>query len=257
MHSYGSELQFVTRRANKFLEVEESLPEASPQLNFQLESAETKLAAHHRMDDLLSYLGPYNPRPLPLDADDVVWLFDNTAFIEDAEDTWKAEFVTAVFASKACTSIVDAVKVVADKLGFVEGDAELKIIEERIRPFLMVIQPGRLVVTDFDGREEIELGPGGRNGISSNVKDVAYKRIGSVAHSLPRLPAGNKAAVKASTMKTVFAGPEGWAVISDVDDTIKITQTSDPIGILKSTFVVRFESCAPAVSPPRVAQHVD
>lgn len=28
--------------------------------------------------------------------------------------------------------------------------------------------------------------------------------------------------------------------IADVDDTIKITQTSDPVGILKSTFVVSF-----------------
>ena len=35
---------------------------------------------------------------------------------------------------------------------------------------------------------------------------------------------------------TRFAGREGWAILSDVDDTIKITQTSSPIGILQSTF---------------------
>jgi len=38
-------------------------------------------------------------------------------------------------------------------------------------------------------------------------------------------------------MKTVYAEPEGWSIISDIDDTIKVTMTSDPKGILRSTFV--------------------
>lgn len=46
-----------------------------------------------------------------------------------------------------------------------------------------------------------------------------------------------------------YAEPEGWAVISDVDDTIKITQTSDPTGILTSTFVVCYEPQNPAPDP--------
>ncbi|KAG7143099.1 Phosphatidate phosphatase APP1 like protein [Verticillium longisporum] len=36
---------------------------------------------------------------------------------------------------------------------------------------------------------------------------------------------------------THFAAAEGWAVLSDVDDTIKVTQTSSPLGILRKTFV--------------------
>jgi hypothetical protein len=57
----------------------------------------------------------------------------------------------------------------------------------------------------------------------------------------------------------VYAEPEGWSIISgrpitsqprkfplhsltlaplDIDDTIKVTMTSDPKGILRSTFVV-------------------
>ena len=33
-----------------------------------------------------------------------------------------------------------------------------------------------------------------------------------------------------------FAGPEGWAVISDIDDTVKITGTTEPTKVLESTF---------------------
>lgn len=35
---------------------------------------------------------------------------------------------------------------------------------------------------------------------------------------------------------TRFAGPDGWAIISDIDDTIKVTHTTDPIGTLRTTF---------------------
>jgi phosphatidate phosphatase APP1 len=37
---------------------------------------------------------------------------------------------------------------------------------------------------------------------------------------------------------TSLAEPTGWAIISDIDDTIKITQTTSPLGILHNTFCV-------------------
>ena len=37
---------------------------------------------------------------------------------------------------------------------------------------------------------------------------------------------------------THFVEPTGWAIISDIDDTIKITQTPSPLGILHNTFCV-------------------
>ena len=36
--------------------------------------------------------------------------------------------------------------------------------------------------------------------------------------------------------QTFIAAATGWAIISDIDDTIKITQTTSPTGVLKSTF---------------------
>src|SRR5208282_5385964 len=75
-------------------------------------------------------------------------------------------------------------------------------------------------------------------------------------------------------MKTFFARPDGWAVISgkipgdrlegcpaslltcdrpDIDDTIKITQTSDPIGILRTTFL---EEPTPVQGMPQLYSYI-
>lgn len=91
---------------------------------------------------------------------------------------------------------------------------------------------------------------GGRNGISSDIKPLPAYRDGDIINSPAVVPRGANGILD---MRTVFAEPEGWAIISgtyslailhftlltssDIDDTIKVTQVADPIGILRATFV--------------------
>jgi phosphatidate phosphatase APP1 len=78
------------------------------------------------------------------------------------------------------------------------------------------------------------LGPSNINGISSqilltggtNEADGKTVVCTSDGNSFPNLEGGS----------THFAGPEGWGVISDVDDTVKVTMTPSPTGILQTTF---------------------
>jgi phosphatidate phosphatase APP1 len=78
------------------------------------------------------------------------------------------------------------------------------------------------------------LGPSNANGISSQIvltgggeaANGTAVKITSVNDLFPDLAA-----------HTRFAGPDGWAVISDIDDTIKVTHTTDPVGTLRTTFV--------------------
>lgn len=190
-----------------------------------------------KFQDFLSYLGPRNPLPVQVTKKDAVWLFDNVAF-RSSGGHWHAEFVSAVFESKTSARLVDYVGDVASILKISKGDAEEAIIEERIVPFVMDIQPGRQVKVDFGGKAaaKLKLGPGGRHGISSDIKRVPGPAAKGelMAVSEADVPVG---ATGILHMKTVYAEPEGWAVISDVDDTIKVTMTSDPAGILRSTFV--------------------
>jgi len=193
-----------------------------------------------KFQDLLSYLGPRNPLPVQVTKKDAVWLLDNVAF-RSSGGHWHAEFVSAVFESKTSAGLIDYVGDVASLVNISKGDAEEAVIEKRIVPFVMDIQPGRQVKVNYRGKADaaaatlLKLGPGGRNGISSDLKRVPDPPKGElVAVSEADVPVG---ATGILHMKTVYAEPEGWAVISDVDDTIKVTMTSDPSGILRSTFI--------------------
>jgi phosphatidate phosphatase APP1 len=53
---------------------------------------------------------------------------------------------------------------------------------------------------------------------------------------------------------THFVEPTGWAIISDIDDTIKITQTTSPLGILHNTFCV--ERALPVPGMPELYAHL-
>ncbi|KAK4121000.1 hypothetical protein N657DRAFT_648372 [Parathielavia appendiculata] len=227
MSAQSARLEQQTRLHGHFSDTESSLASVSSTNQAQASRKE------HKITSLLSYLGSKNPLPAPISADDVVWLMDNVAF-RDRAGNWVAEFVGCAFDHRPSPMVVDIVGDIAEKVGLSRDDREEGAIERRIGPFVMEILPGRQLKVNFDRKTQLKLGPGGRNGISSDVKRVPKAPGGSVVTSTANVPKG---VVGMLEMQTFYAEPEGWAVISDIDDTIKITQTSDPVGILKSTFV--------------------
>ncbi|KAI9680866.1 MAG: hypothetical protein M1817_004306 [Caeruleum heppii] len=192
------------------------------------------------VDNLTSYLGPKNPFAHPFDPKtESLWLLDNTAYQSPRfPHRWHAEFVAAYFLKNSGSEIPDAVANIAEKLGIAKGDAAEDRIQDRLQLFADTILPARTVLLDFDvdkAGNVIKLGPGGRNGISAEDKTIAAGtyRDGDRIISRPRVGTG----APSERMVTYFAEPEGWAIISDIDDTIKTTLTPDPLGILRTTFV--------------------
>ncbi|KIX07183.1 uncharacterized protein Z518_01836 [Rhinocladiella mackenziei CBS 650.93] len=194
---------------------------------------------------LLSLRNPFGKKATP--TENIVWLLDNTAYRptkpgKDSAQPWEAEFVACFFRSgrKDLTKYVGSI---ADLLGLdgkVGGDpAARKRIEERLKPFIMAVASRRTIEIQIpcpnpDGSPHRRLlGPSKPNGISSQTMltggsdDADGKTVvcTSGGHMFPDLKCNTR-----------FAGPEGWAVISDIDDTIKVTMTSTPTGILQSTF---------------------
>lgn len=195
------------------------------------------------ISNLLSYLGPSNPWPQPVTKDDELWLMDNTAFPttkkgEDGKDqtVWEAEFVAAVFLQHPSCAVSDAVIAIAEKIGLADDEQAKRTIETRLRPFLMDIQPGKQVHALYGsgGPLHLKLSPGGRSGISVDRKTIPAAPSGTVVSTSAEVPAGTTGVLQC---KTFFAEAEGWGVISDIDDTIKITLTGNPAGLLRSTLV--------------------
>ncbi|TVY37479.1 hypothetical protein LSUB1_G004493 [Lachnellula subtilissima] len=223
-----SDLERKMRHERKFHDIESNLP------NIRADPASDNRPT--LTNDLLSHLGHWNPFPQQITANDTVWLLDNTAYRSPETNEWQAEFVAAVFDQNSGVEISTVVADVAGKLGIGKGDAAEATIQERLMPFVQSVLPGRVVNAEFAQKEVLKLGPGGRNGISSDIKSIPGSDSGSVVSTVARVPQGANGILEG---KTFFAEPEGWGLISgeDIDDTIKVTQTSDPIGILRSTFV--------------------
>jgi len=220
-----------TRKAGDFLEAEKGLPKnIGSRFNIPM------------LDRISSYLGSQNPLAKNVDpATDEVWLLDNTAYRPvhvhpHAPQPFQAQFVAAFFKKHIATDVSKAVAEIADKIGLEDQDKKTvgPTIAARLQPFVQTIAPARSVDVTFPDGTTHKLGPGGRSAISEqlivaieNHKDGESATIHAAASNVtPHGP-----------MLTHFAEPEGWAVVSDIDDSIKITMTPSPIGILRSTFV--------------------
>ncbi|KAJ5238298.1 hypothetical protein N7468_002917 [Penicillium chermesinum] len=222
------------------------------------------------MKFMSSILGSKNPIANPADPQtNTVWLFDNTAYQssipaspkpDQAHSTaWRAEVVACIFESQGRKDVGKFVATIADQLG-IDGavggaDEETRQrIEKRVQPFLDQVSPGRTITMDItiqDKAQSHSLGPSDRNGIISQVVELGSNEslhdqtyIASQAQSFENAH---------SSMKTYFAAPEGWLVVSDIDDTIKRTMTREPTGILRTTFA---EEPAPIKGMPEFYKYV-
>lgn len=225
----------ISRAYSGFPEFEKDMPSIASRFNFSLK------------DNLSSYLGQKNPFFKYVDPDkDTVWLFDNTAY-KNKLGRWHTEVVAAYFVKNSGKNLGEVVGWISDKVGLAKDDAAEATIAKRVQPLLDQILPAHAVTLDLQGLN-VKLGPSGRDGISSDVLAVPghdYKD-GQVVES-------KAVNADATTLKTTFATGKGWAIISDIDDTIKKTLTSSPVGILKTTFADEPE---PIKGMPELYKHI-
>lgn len=78
-------------------------------------------------------------------------------------------------------------------------------------PVMQAILPGRIVNVKFPRSKDLKLGPGGRNAISSDIKSLPAFNDGDVVPSVALVPDGSNGLLR---MKTAYAEPEGWGLIS-------------------------------------------
>jgi len=184
-------------------------------------------------DNLTSYLGSKNPFFSNVDPEKhIVWLLDNTAYQpKGLGGNWQAEFVAAIFLKGSGKDTSKIVADISEKIGLAEGDEAENTIAKRLQPFLDAVVPAHAVKVNFLGNKTVKLGPTGRDGISSDEI-----RLPKGDYQDGQLSTSKAVNATSTDLNTVFASPQGWAIISDIDDTIKVTLTSSAIGILKTTF---------------------
>jgi len=97
-------------------------------------------------------------------------------------------------------------------------------------------------------RQNFRLGPSSSDGISSDVIQLKgqYQPGQAIKPQLVNI-------VSETPAVTHFADATGWAIMSDVDDTIKKTLTASAMGILKTTFIDEPE---PVAGMPELYAHM-
>ncbi|PSN74174.1 actin filament organization protein-like protein App1-like protein [Corynespora cassiicola Philippines] len=225
----------ITRASGRFAEFESDMPSLTHRFQFSLK------------DNLSSYLGRRNPFATPVNPEtDYVWLFDNTAY-QNRLGRWKAEFVAAYFVKNSGKDLSQVVAWISDKIGLADDDEARATVAKRVQPLLDSILPAHSVEIDLQG-VTTKLGPSGRDGISTDELAVPghdYKDNQIIVSKAIN--------ANATPLNTTFATPKGWAIISDVDDTIKKTLTSSPVGILQTTFA---EEPEPVKGMPELYKHL-
>jgi len=187
------------------------------------------------LDQLFGCFGIYNPFTKPCNAKyHSVWLLDNTAWRPSEKESWCANFTAAYFIKDSGEDDSRIVATVAGSLSLADNEEAKKIIAERVQPFLDAILPGRYVnISLGDGKKDIrKLSASNLNGVSRDVIQIpgSFKDGATITSRAIDIP-------DSLPSTTAFATSSGWAVISDIDDTIKETLKSSPLGMISSTFV--------------------
>ena len=196
-----------------------------------------------------------------------VWLLDSTAYYEPKRG-WKAQVIACAFkadhddSAAAGKKVDEAIAGVADFIGSKKGEknnddaATRKRMEERLAPFLDPVSPGRLVRIDIptlDQNYTYQIGPGDSSGVATQVLTLPPPSPSNSGQTLLLHPCLHNWPSR-SSMDLRFEGPEGYLIISDIDDTIKRTQTPDPTGIVRTTFV---DDPQPIPLMPQLYGHID
>lgn len=226
-----SALEAESRNAAGFDEIEKRLPK-------RWTGSEMGI-----LDRFTGHLGRRNPFYKSATSDkNKILIFDNVAYrpvhpYPHEPQPWQAEFVAAYFygGRKDVGSIVSTIADTVGLDGNIGADEEAKArIAERIQPFVDQIAPAKTIGISIPQPtgEPIRklLGPSNANGVSSQTELIGGNEKSDATDIEFSVPGFDVTAC------IHFAGPEGWGVISDVDDTIKVTQTTNPVGILKTTF---------------------
>lgn len=193
-----------------------------------------------------------------------VWLMDNTAYRHPASHvsgephSWRVEVVACVFRKDSRRDVSKFVAAIADLIGLdgaVGTEKEIRRrIAQRLQPFLYEVVPDHSMMLELplpNHTTQIhQIGPTGDNGIISQVVNTGVRQIADGS----RVRAHIRGVKDRASMETAFAGPEGWLVVSDIDDTIKYTKTSDTTGILRTTFA---EEPRPIAGMPQLYSRIE
>lgn len=184
-----------------------------------------------------------------LKADEVVTFYPGYARWDETSEQWKAQVHACVYEPEINSLRRTALLAIMRRaLRISSADAETELFQQRARLFLVDHERGKDLEIRL-GDDTFELGRTGPNGHwYGEVKlDDEHRRAAKMTDPRGANPWSSFQAALPPKDKRQFTGrwqyiaPRGVSVISDLDDTIKISQVADRKQLLANTFLKPFE----------------
>lgn len=177
--------------------------------------------------------------PSDLRADEVLRIFPALA-IPDGEGGHAVELRIWVFEPEEDSPLrAAALGPLRRVLGLPEGVESQPIFRERARAFLVDNERGKRITVTIAGRDHT-LAATAANGQSvTTLRFAAGELASGVTPVIARLLPGDARRFEGAIFP---ADPDGLSVVSDIDDTIKISEVGDRDRLLAATFTRPFEA---------------
>lgn len=176
--------------------------------------------------------------------DERVVLFPTAARLSGDGRFWELPIHGWVFEPELDDALRAAtVSVIRRSLGLDEAAARSTLLDERLRPFLVDNQRSKRVIVRVAEQSQT-MEPTDADGHFVGTVQVPvelakrYARDGALTvtvYANLQSPTGHRGQVR-------LVGPQGVSVISDIDDTIKVTQVRDRKALLRNTLLRPFEA---------------
>lgn len=158
---------------------------------------------------------------------------------------WEVEFVACYFVKNSGRDLARIVADLAHQLGVdaVADEATRRRIAARLEPFAARVLPNRTLRINIADKELQTLGPSNHSGVSAALHELHFDPAATTAPAdggpvTLTTTALHLPAPFALPCTTLLAGETGWAIISDLDDTIKHTRTTSALAALANTFLI-------------------
>jgi phosphatidate phosphatase APP1 len=159
-------------------------------------------------------------------------------------DFWQFEVHGCVFDPEVDSLIRhESLEAFARLIGLKPEDAAKPIFEQRARAFL-VDHKGDKCIAIRVGETELAAGVSGANGHfqqTIRINKAGVERLAGQGAWLTLPAVLGKSDQRAFTCRCRLIEPEGLSIISDIDDTIKISEVRDKHALMARTFLREFE----------------
>jgi hypothetical protein len=175
--------------------------------------------------------------------DEDVLLFTTSARLDPAGRIWQIPVHGWIFERERDSWWRAALqKGVLEMLELTAADPRSKILERRLEMFLVDNERGKTLTVDIGGRH-YPVGPSSANGHIDGPAEVPFDALHFAAASAAQYTSATITAADGRQFKgrIQLLAPHGLSVISDIDDTIKVSQVLDKSELLANTFLREFQ----------------